>query len=476
MKPKLFYTAPNAKCGDIIPKYIDGKYQLFYLKHWLDRDAPDFVPGWHRMESKDLVHMGPETPIHVNGGTGDIVRHNGQWHLFACIFPEGKQYVTHYISKDGSLDNWEYQEADTFGPDGEIYHCSDWRDPRIVYREELGEYWMFLAARANRPHSQTGCVGLCVSKDLKTWEYREPIYFPERFNGACECPDVFRMGDWYYLVFSSYTNLFGTYYVKCHVGETQWQIPKNHRLDARAFYAAKTAGHDMERYICGWNPTKDENIFGFWPDKFKGRDYRTWDWGGGMVVHRLIQQPDGDLGLALPESKKALFTHSVPNSFSPVTEGWQESGGCWTAKTASSQQMLLMQQMPETCYIHVKIRSDGAHQAGVILQASEEMREGYYIYVEPEMNRLVFRSWLRMYEEGGKTFPYDIELEVPLRRPGDGVYHMEVVTEGTVGLVYVNSEAAMSFRMYDYQNRNLGLFSFGKAEFSQIEMREREYE
>ena len=135
--------------------------------------------------------------------------------------------------------------------------------------------------------------------------------------------------------------------------------------------------------------------------------------------------------------------------------------------------MLLKQQMPESCYIHLKIHPDGAHQAGAILQANEEMREGYYIYVEPEMNRLVFRSWLRMYEESGKTFPYDIELEVPLRRPGDGVYHMEVVTEGTVGLVYVNSEAAMSFRMYDYQNRNLRLFSFGKAEFSQIEMRKR---
>ena len=182
----------------------------------------------------------------------------------------------------------------------DIYHYSDWRAPRVVYREDLDEYWMFLAARANKPHSQTGCVGLCVSKDLKTWEYREPVYFPERFNGACECPDVFRMGDWYYLVFSSYTNLFGTYYVKCPVDGTGWQIPENHRLDARAFYAAKTAGHDMERYICGWNPTKDENIFGFWPDKFKGRDCRTWDWGGSMVVHQLIQQPDGNLGLALP--------------------------------------------------------------------------------------------------------------------------------------------------------------------------------
>ena len=71
MKPKLFYIVSNAKCGDIIPKYVDGKYQLFYLKHWLNKDAPDFVPGWHRMESDDLVHMGPETPIHVRGDAGD---------------------------------------------------------------------------------------------------------------------------------------------------------------------------------------------------------------------------------------------------------------------------------------------------------------------------------------------------------------------------------------------------------------------
>mgnify|MGYP002230237115 CR=1 FL=1 len=136
----------------------------------------------------------------------------------------------------GSLD---YLEEDTFGPDGNIYQGPDWRDPRIVYREELQEYWMFLAARANDTHSQTGCVGLCVSKDLKHWEYREPVYYPRRFNGACECPDVFRMGDWYYLVFSGCTNLFGNYYIKCRAGESEWQIPDNHRLDARAFYAAK---------------------------------------------------------------------------------------------------------------------------------------------------------------------------------------------------------------------------------------------
>ena len=260
---------------------------------------------------------------------------------------DGKQFVTHYISKDGTLDHWEYIEEDTFGPDGIIYDCSDWRDPRIVYREELGEFWMFLAARAKDNHSQTGCVGLCVSKDLKKWECREPIYYPRRFNGACECPDVFRMGDWYYLIFSSYTNLFGDYYVKCHVGENQWRIPKNHRLDARAFYAAKTAGDGQERYLFGWNPTKEENIFGFWPDKLEAQDYHTWDWGGNMVIHQLKQQPDGDLKLSLPEVKKEMFSVPVNNCFVPITDGWEKAEDGWNSVKSDSQQMIMKKQESE---------------------------------------------------------------------------------------------------------------------------------
>lgn len=465
---QIFYQQPNARVGDVIPKYIDGKYQLFYLKNWRDRNDPQFVPGWHRMETTDLVHMSEEVPIHVVGGTGDLIYKDGTWHLFACIFPDGKQFVTHYISTDGTLDHWEFQEEDTFGPDGVIYHCSDWRDPRIVYREDLDEYWMFLAARANKPHSQTGCVGLCVSKDLKHWEYREPVYFPQRFNGACECPDVFRMGDWYYLVFSSYTNLFGNYYVKCPAGETQWQIPKNHRLDTRAFYAAKTAGNGMERYLFGWNPTKEADDYGFWPRKFHGQDYQTWDWGGSMVIHQLIQLPDGDLAVAMPQQRKAAFSRPLEWSFAPVTDGWKLAEDTAAADTQASQQMMLLGDQPETMYFSVDIHVDGADQAGVVLHVGEEMKEGYYLYVEPDRGRIVYRSGLRMGEEGGKTFPYDVELESPIRVPQNGVYQLEILTEGTVGVAYVNHQAALSFRMYDHDGGKIGLFSLGKAEFSQI--------
>lgn len=470
MAGRVFYQAPGARTGDVIPKYIDGAYQLFYLKGWKDPKDPKAVFGWHRLEGRDLLHFGEETPIGVRGGTGDLIQKDGQWHLFSCIFPQGRQLVTHYISSDNSLDHWTLQQEDTFGADGVIYDPSDWRDPRIVWRKDLGEYWMFLAARARDCHGQTGCVGLCVSRDLKKWEYRRPVYYPQRFGGACECPDFFRMGDWYYLVFSSYTTLFGTYYVKCRAGENRWQIPANHRLDGRAFYAAKTAGDGQERYLFGWNPTKEQDLFGFWPNGLKAQDYRTWDWGGSLVIHKLTQLSDGDLALSMPENRRDFFRQCAKNRFFPLTGGWAIQENRYEALSEENQQMALMQPLPELFYLRVDLRVKKAQQAGIVLRTDREMKEGYYLYLEPERGRLVYRSWLRMSEEGGKTFPYDVEQETPVRRTQDGLYRMEILAEGSAAVAYVNGEAALSLRMYDRRGESLGLFSFGSAVFENVRL------
>ena len=48
MEPKLFYQQPAARVGDVIPQYIDGKYQLFYLKNCLF-----LMKNWQR-EMKSL--------------------------------------------------------------------------------------------------------------------------------------------------------------------------------------------------------------------------------------------------------------------------------------------------------------------------------------------------------------------------------------------------------------------------------------
>lgn len=45
MKDMVFYQAPGARTGDVIPKYIDGAYQLFYLKNWKDKTTPTWFPA-----------------------------------------------------------------------------------------------------------------------------------------------------------------------------------------------------------------------------------------------------------------------------------------------------------------------------------------------------------------------------------------------------------------------------------------------
>ncbi|MCR5321060.1 MAG: hypothetical protein K6E48_07625 [Lachnospiraceae bacterium] len=470
MADELFYRAKHARTGDVIPKYLDGAYRLFYLKSYKKEAGASAENGWYRMDTTDLLHMSEEVRTKVQGGTGDVIFYRGEYHLFSCIFPEGSQLITHYVSEDGTLDHWRQIKEDTFGPDGVIYHLSDWRDPRILYREDLGEFWMLMAARRNAGHSLTGCVGLCVSKDLKHWEYREPFYAPMRFHGALECPDYFIMGQWEYLVFSSYTTLFGNYYVKRRIGQKNWEIPANHRLDSRAFYAAKTASDGQKRYLFGWNPEKEEDLFGFWPSKMKAKDYRTWDWGGNLVIHRLDQKENGDLKLSFPESREVFFQEKTENTYKPITQYIQYHGGSVMTEERQEQQMMLMQELPESYELEVTIVMKNAEDATIALQVTEEMKEGYYLVVEPKRGRLLFRSWLRMSEEGGKTFPYDVELEAPIDIPADGIYKCKILVEDSVGTAYVNDETALSFRMYDLAGRHLGLCAMGKVNFENIRL------
>lgn len=116
-------------------------------------------------------------------------------------------------------------------------------------------------------------------------------------NAQCafECPDFFRMGDWYYLVFSSYADRYQTMYRKSRSPYGPWQTPEIDTFDTRAFYAAKTGSDGVHRYVYGWNPTREVNEHNFDPPGYPGKDCNTWDWGGSLVVHELWQDENGDL-------------------------------------------------------------------------------------------------------------------------------------------------------------------------------------
>ena len=99
---QLFYTPDHARVGDVIPYYENGEFQLFYLKNWNPYFGSDRKKGWHLLTTKDCVHYNPEIATGIVGGTGSVIKADGVYHLYYCIFESNpqRQYVCHATSTD----------------------------------------------------------------------------------------------------------------------------------------------------------------------------------------------------------------------------------------------------------------------------------------------------------------------------------------------------------------------------------------
>ena len=228
---------------------------------------------WYRITTKDFVNFNEHGEAIPAGrkeeqdmiiGTGSAIKANGQYHIFytginAHLREQGKpeQAIMHAVSDD--MEQWKKLPEDTFYAPADIYEPHDWRDPFVFWNEETKEYNMLVCARLKKGISRRrGVTTLCTSKDLKKWEVKDPFYAPALYF-AHECPDLFKMGDWWYLLFSEFTDLVQTRYLMSRSLNGPWIMPKRDNFDAHAFYAAKTATDGKRRFIFGWNPTRKDS-------------------------------------------------------------------------------------------------------------------------------------------------------------------------------------------------------------------------
>ena len=76
------------------------------------------------------------------------------------------------------------------------YSRSDFRDP-FVFKGDDGKWHMIVATTANNK----GTLAEFLSGDLKHWTSNGQ-FMNMMWDRFYECPDVFKMGDWWYLVYS----------------------------------------------------------------------------------------------------------------------------------------------------------------------------------------------------------------------------------------------------------------------------------
>ena len=465
----VFYRSPwPSACADVIPFYDEGEFKLFYLRDL--RNGEHGCP-WHLLTTPDLVHYTEHGEVLPRGEpdqqdlwvfTGCCIKHGGEY----CIFYTGHNGFFEnlgwtaqkiLLAKSRDLLHWEKVRDFALEPPTWLSNA-DFRDPFVFYDEEKGKYAMLVTSRladgeTQLPRQYRGVTAIAYSDDLLHWDFmREPFYAPAAYH-APECSDLFRMGDWWYLVFSEFTDKINTTYRMSKSLAGPWAAPKHNSFDGHAFYAAKSASDGRRRVMFGWNCTKVNET-----------DANPWEWGGHIVAHELWQDTDGALYVKCPEALKAHFSH--PLSFELAYQFGAVKGDL--LGDSSCQGVKLFTGMPETCRLDLRFTTTGdAGEFGVILRESENMAQYYAVKFEPKHNRLAFERWPR--RENTVHTQVDVERWCPLAP--DVENHLTIIVQQSVLEVYVNDRVAMSARMFDHRGGGFGLYARWTAvEFGQPEL------
>ena len=298
-----------------------------------------------------------------------------------------------------------------------------------------------------------GSLAEFTSADLRTWQHAG-VFMTMMWDRFYECPDLFKMGDWWYLIYSEkHSAIRRVQYFK---GRTLDELkaatandagiwPDDHEgfLDSRAFYAGKTASDGTNRYIWGWCPTREGN-----DNTAVGASPNEPQWAGNLVAHRLIQHEDGTLTLGAVSGIDAKFTTASDVQVMEQSEsGVSSSEGSYTMGDNS---YLLFNRLNVHNRISFTVTTSSAtDRFGFSLARGTDSQKYYSIIVNPESDT---RRKINFEEEGpvGIGFVNGID-GYTFNTPADGVYHVTVYTDNSVCVVYVNDNVAYTNRIYGTQ-------------------------
>lgn len=233
--------------------YFRGMYHAFF-QHY------PHAPRWGQMHwghavSEDLVHwqelpiaLYPDREYENDGGcfSGSAIEKDGRLYLFyTSVSHEMKQTQSVAWSDDG-IHFTKYSENPVIreNPLG----SEDFRDPKVSLID--GVYYMVVGSG----NMDSGKVLLYKSADLLHWDYVGILFEGAEFAHCIECPDFFRMGDKYVLMFSQINRreraswfVVGDFrdgkLINCRISRPEW---------GPDFYAPQTFTDGTRRIMIGW--------------------------------------------------------------------------------------------------------------------------------------------------------------------------------------------------------------------------------
>ena len=485
----LHFRPEGALVGDVSFFSQGDECHLFYLSK--RNDDPPRLPDneLDHAVSKDLLHWERLPPALLPGGPGKadetgiggatIVPVDGVYHMF---YAGTVNEVIYHASSD-DLINWKKDDPlkPIIVPDPRWYtphtvppeEGRAWRDPFLIYDEKNEQHMLMVTARLKEgPPRERGCVGLAVSKDLKNWEVRPPLYSPYLCN-APEVAEIFQMDNRYYLFFSHGETFTCRYRVADQL-EGPYLCPPDDVLLPPWIYAPRSVRVDGNRYLIPWVADHLIGQDGYQPDYSHVWGGEGFAWGGVLGTPQLMRTlPDGRLALFYPEIVDSLLGENL--FASNVWEGVASEHGEWEltpgAISGSSNQGLARAMLPvngSDFRVSCKITIERGMAAGLILRGGEKGDAGYYIRLEPTMKTISLwcypRPWVVSRPLVMKITP-DVNY--------DGTLELKVLLHRHVLDAYIDDRHVFSMAVHDYKEGRFGVFvEDSEARFSELNARE----
>lgn len=483
-----YYKPYAGYVGDPMPFFdpVAKDFKILYLQEFRPNQAGTYHPIWGVSTADaasytslgELIPCGGLAEQDAAIGTGSTVysASDGLYHTYYTgnkYQPSGSengQVVMEATSAD--FKTWTKDRSFYLKGDADGYSKNDFRDP-FVFAGEDGTYHLIVSTTKDGK----GVLAEYTSADLQAWQHAG-VFMPMHWDRFYECPDVFRMGDWWYLVYSDMSRYSRK--VQYFKGRTLDDLKKatgdplmfpdgkEGVLDSRGFYAGKTASDGEERYIWGWCPTRagEDNTA-------VGADGEP-EWAGNLVAHRVVQHEDGTLSLGLAEGISRKYATeaavTVMDKAGDVSEAGDVSGADGGYSLSGASHVLFSRlDVHNKISFTVKV-SAPADRFGFSFVRGTDSGKYYSIVVNPEADGA--KRKINFEEEGadGKGFIAGIDGYL-FDAAADGIYKVDICTDNSVCVVYINDDVAYTNRIYGMQKNPWSINCYsGRVEVSNLKV------
>ena len=471
-----YYTPAIGRVGDPMPFYDQkaGAFRVLYLQEYVNNAAYRYHPIWavQTTDGCNYQSLGELLPVGTNDFQQDAALGTG-----CCYYNENDGL--YYIYYTGHNPQAKYTEAvmratspdfktwtkdplwQLNGPDYD-YSSVDFRDPQIFVADD-GQYRMVIATRPVWGGDPK--FAEFKSSDMKSWEHVGS--FNMIWDRMLECPDIFKMGQYWYLVYSESYRTSWSRKVKYMMADSYEALkacfndpganwPKDGHegvLDTRAFYAGKTASNGTDRYIWGWCPYRTGGDIDEMNVSVGGGDGNEPNWSGALVCHKVIQHSDGTLTLGAVPAMAAKYTQEQPVNV-------MASQGCSGGTLSGDGAYMLFNRLGTSNHITLTVKTSNPwDKFGISMVRSTDAKKYYTMVVNPEDENHRKVNFEQEGEEG-QGFVDGID-GYWFERPADNTYKIDIYTDNSVMVMYINDNVCYTQRIYGIQKNCWSVNNYG---------------